>query len=144
MTGTFNENTDSLNTNLQDVMFASFAYPGFFPPAESMGSAWFSGSVIWDLDMFSPINKCRETHADSDIVLDVVLTSRKSLKPKDASNFNTVQIAIRAAEVIRYYGVMDALLRGQFAYPEVNIRYIISPSDELPHNLYPLVSITNN
>ena len=71
-------------------MFASFAFAGFFPPAESMGSSWFDGSVIWDLDIFSTVNKCLETHSASDIVVDVILTSAKTLKTVDASNFNSV------------------------------------------------------
>ena len=71
-------------------MFASFAFAGFFPPAESMGSSWFDGSVIWDLDIFSTVNKCLETHSASDIVVDVILTSEKTLKTVDASNFNSV------------------------------------------------------
>ena len=142
LTGGFDENTTSLNTNLQDVIFASFSYPGFFPPAESMGSSFFDGSVIWDLDIFSAVNKCLETHADEDVVVDVVLTSRKTLKTVDASNFNAVQMLIRYLEVARYYGVMDSLLRAQFAYPHINFRYIVSPTRrELPNSLYPLVSI---
>ena len=55
-----------------------------------MGSSYFDGSVIWDLDIFSAVNKCLETHADEDVVVDVVLTSRKTLKAVDASNFNAV------------------------------------------------------
>lgn len=71
-------------------MFASFAYPGFFPPAESMDSTWFDGSVIWDLDIFSAVNKCMETHAQKDVVLDVLLTSEKVLKVVDASEYNSI------------------------------------------------------
>jgi hydroxymethylpyrimidine/phosphomethylpyrimidine kinase len=55
-----------------------------------MGSSFFDGSVIWDLDIFSAVNKCLETHADADIVVDVVMTSRKTLKVVDASNFNAL------------------------------------------------------
>ena len=99
MTGAFDENTESLNTNLVDVIFASFSYPGFFPPAESMGSSYFDGSVIWNLDIFSAVNKCLETHADTDVVLDVVLTSRRNLKTVDASNYNALQMLFRYLEV---------------------------------------------
>lgn len=33
---------------------------------------------------------------------------------------------------------MDGLLRAQFAYPDINWRYIISPSEDLPENRVPL------
>jgi len=62
ISGAYVDNIETLDTNLIDVMFASFSYAGFFPPAESMGKTWFDGSVIWDLDAFSAINKCMETH----------------------------------------------------------------------------------
>lgn len=67
--------------------------------------------MIWDLDIFSAVNKCLETHSDSDVVVDVVMTSRKTLKTVDASNFNALQMLFRYLEVARYYGVMDSLLR---------------------------------
>jgi len=119
-------------------MFASFSYAGFFPPAESMGSTWFDGSVIWDLDIFSAVNKCLETHEQKDVVVDVLLTSEKTLKVVDASEFNSVQMGIRYLEVSRYYGAMDGLLRAQFAYPNVEFRHIISPSSSLPEGTLPL------
>ena len=117
LTGAWKDNTETLNTNLADVVFASFSYAGFFPPADSMGSSWFDGSVIWDLDIFSAVNKCAETHAQSDIIVDVLLTSNKVLRTVDASHYNSVEMLFRYLEISRYYGVMDGLLRAQFAYP---------------------------
>jgi predicted acylesterase/phospholipase RssA len=52
-----------IDTNLVEILFASFAFAGFFPPAKSMGKSWFDGAVIWDLDIFSAVNKCLETHS---------------------------------------------------------------------------------
>lgn len=103
--------SDKIDSNLIDVLFASFAYPGFFPPAKSMESSWFDGGVIWDLDIYSVVNKCLETHSPSEIVVDVILTSARTLKTVDASNFNSVQMLIRFLEVQRYFSVMDGLLR---------------------------------
>jgi len=33
---------------------------------------------------------------------------------------------------------MDGITRAQFAYPEVNFRYVVAPSTELPNNREPL------
>jgi predicted acylesterase/phospholipase RssA len=50
-------NQDTINSsNLQDVLFASMSVPGFFPPAEVLGSTWFDGSAVWDIDIFAAIN----------------------------------------------------------------------------------------
>lgn len=138
LTGAFQDNTETLDTYLVDVMFASFSYAGFFPPAESMDGTWFDGSVIWDLDIFSAVNRCLETHDQKDVVVDVLLTSEKVLKIVDASNYNSIEMGLRFLAVSRYYGHMDGLLRAQFAYPEVDFRHIISPSANLSSSHLPL------
>lgn len=69
------------------------------------------GSVIWDLDIFSAVNKCLETHAQEDVIVDVLMTSAKTLRHVDASNYNALHMVLRFLEVARYYGQMDGLLR---------------------------------
>jgi len=49
----------NLTTDFMTIMEGSFSYAGFFPPLEAMGSDWFDGSTIWDLDAFSAVNKCK-------------------------------------------------------------------------------------
>lgn len=104
---------------MQDVLFASFAFAPYFPPAESMGTAYFDGSVVWDVDIFSAVNHCLETHDASDVILDVVLTSSKTLQTVDAAHYTAIQIFRRYTEVAAYYSAMDGLLRAQFAYPDI-------------------------
>jgi len=67
----------NLRVNFMDVMKGSFAYAGFFPPYKAMGTEWFDGSSIWDIDAFSAVNKCLETHTAENIKVDVILTSEK-------------------------------------------------------------------
>lgn len=119
-------------------MYASFAYAGFFPPADSMGASWMDGSVIWSLDIFSGVNECLKTTPQSDVVVDVILSQAKTLKTVDASQYHSLHMLLRSVEVNRYYNNMDGLLRAQFAYPEADFRYIISPSADLPKSLEPL------
>lgn len=89
-TGMYSENTSQLDSNLQDVLFASFAFAGFFPPAESMNTAFFDGSVVWNVDIFSAVNHCLENYNAEDIVLDVLLTSSSTLKTVDASHYTAI------------------------------------------------------
>jgi len=127
--------------NLYNVMYAQFAQAGMFPPVEFDNTDYFDGSTIWDLDIFSVVNKCQaDGFADEDIVVDVVLTSEKTLKTVDASNYKSIQMLWRYLEVSRYYSNMDGLLRAQFAYPSVTFRNVVAPSAEMPSSFYPLVS----
>jgi len=56
----FSDKNVTQGDNLIDAMFASTAIPGFFPPAEVLGTSWFDGSAVWDLDIFSGVNRCVE------------------------------------------------------------------------------------
>ena len=129
---------DLTGEDFYNVMYAEFAYAGFFPPVNAMGSEWFDGSTIWDLDIFSAVNKCLETHSDKDVVVDVIMTSAKTLKTVDASQYKSIHMLWRYLEVSRYYSSMDGLLRAQFAYPNITFRNIIAPTADLPSSLYPL------
>ena len=124
---------------LNNVMYAQFASAGVFPPVEFNNTDYFDGSTIWDLDIFSVVNKCQDMgFADEDIVVDVVLTSEKTLSIVDASGYHSIQMLWRYLEVSRYYSNMDGLLRAQFAYPEVNFRNVVAPSTDMPSSWFPL------
>lgn len=71
----FSKDNITQGTNLVDSLFSSFAVPGFFPPAKAFGSQWFDGGAVYELDLYTSINKCLQTSAESDIVVDVFLTS---------------------------------------------------------------------
>lgn len=125
--------------DLYNVMYAQFAQAGIFPPVEFNGTDYFDGSTIWDLDVFSVVTRCQELgYADENIVVDVFLTSEKSLKVVDASDYHSIQMLWRYLEVSRYYSNMDGLLRAQFAYPNVEFRHVLAPSAEMPSSFYPL------
>ncbi len=120
-------------------MYAQFAQAGVFPPVEFNNTDYFDGSTIWDLDIFSVVNQCQaQGFADEDIVVDVILTSEKTLKTVDASDYKSIQMLWRYLEVSRYYSNMDGLLRAQFAYPNVQFRNVVAPSTSMPSSFYPL------
>ena len=125
--------------DLYNVMYAQFAQAGVFAPVEYNNTDYFDGSTIWDLDIFSVVNQCKDQgFADADIVVDVLLTSEKTLKTVDASDYKSIQMLWRYLEVSRYYSNMDGLLRAQFAYPNITFRNIVAPSAEMPSSWYPL------
>ena len=133
------EEEDLSGDNLYNVLFAQFASAGIFPPVEYNNTDYFDGSTIWDLDIFSVVNKCQDLgYDDSNIVVDVIMTSEKTLKTVDASDYHSIQMLWRYLEVSRYYSNMDGLLRAQFAYPNVYFRNVVAPSAEMPSSWYPL------
>ena len=138
------QQTELTGDTLNNVLYAQFARAGVFPPVEFNSTDYFDGSTIWDLDIYSVVGRCQELgYADEDIVVDVFLTSEKTLKTVDASDYHSIQMLWRYLEVSRYYSNMDGLLRAQFAYPNVEFRHVVAPSGEMPSSWYPLVSKHN-
>lgn len=77
--------------NLHDALYASLSFAGFFPPADVLGSYFFDGSAVWDIDIFSGVNRCKDKgFANEDIVVDVILTSSANLKEVSAENYKSV------------------------------------------------------
>ena len=82
---------DLTGDKLYDVMYAQFSEAGFFPPVAYNSTDYYDGSTIYDLDIFSVVNQCKAMgYAESDIVVDTLLTSEKSLKVVDASSYNSM------------------------------------------------------
>jgi predicted acylesterase/phospholipase RssA len=114
----FTEKNLTTGDNLINSLYASFALPGFFPPVEAFGSKWFDGSAVYDLDIFSAVNRCTEKgFKQADIVIDVLLTSSAGLKTVDAHDYKSISMLFRFLEINSYYSSMDGLLRAKFAYP---------------------------
>jgi len=131
--------SDLTGDELFNVLYAQFASAGVFPPVEYNNTDYFDGSTIWDLDIFSVVNKCQDLgFDDANIVVDVIMTSEKTLDTVDASNYHSIQMLWRYLQVSRYYSNMDGLLRAQFAYPNVNFRNVVAPSAKMPSDWYPL------
>jgi len=142
LSGEFQDFTaDNINTedNLDHSVFASFSWPGIFPPAHAFGSKWMDGSAVYDLDIFAAINKCTDLgFKQEDIVLDVIMNSAASLSHIKADNLKSVGMLLRYLDVSSFYGSMDGVLRAKFAFPNINFRYAIAPSKSLPWDWLPL------
>lgn len=77
-------------------MLASVSFPGVFPYVNYNGNTLIDGSCLYSITIFDAINHCKQAgFAESDIIIDVVLTSGSSLKQKDVSDFNGLEMLMR-------------------------------------------------
>lgn len=129
--GTFVSFNDNFKTrDLLHVLKASVSYPGVFSPYEAWDSSWFSGSAIWGIDVSAPILRCKAMgFEEKDIVIDAIIDSDKSIGEFDAANSNAIQVGLRSLEVINYYTALDGVIKAQRAFPDVQFRNIIGPTD---------------
>lgn len=135
----FSDRNITSGANLVDALYASMSFAGFFPPADVLGSSFFDGSAVWDIDIFSAINRCTDLgFQNEDIVVDVIMTSSANLKQVAAEDYKSIGMLFRYLEISSFYNSMDGLLRAKFAYQGVNFRYVITPSGSIPSSMYPL------
>jgi len=94
---------ENLTHNIIDAMKASLSFPGFFPPTEMMGSKFFDGASVWNIDIFPAINKCLEVAPQEDIVVDVLFTSSASLPKVNASEYKSTSMLFRYLDIHFFY-----------------------------------------
>ena len=115
------------------TLFASFSQPFFFEPVKFGNSEFFSGQVVWDLDLFSVINNCKHSgYPEESIVVDVLMTTMSTLAHVDTKSFKSWQMIRRYLDISSHYSMMDGLLRAKYGYPKVNFRHIIAPQKQVP------------
>merc|ERR1719263_2478364 len=135
----FSDRNITSGANLVDALYASMSFAVFFPPADVLGSSYFDGSAVWDIDIFSAINRCSDLgFQNSDIVVDVIMTSSANLKQVQAEDYKSIGMLFRYLEISSFYNSMDGLLRARFAYEGVNFRCVITPSDNIPSSVFPM------
>jgi hypothetical protein len=54
----FSEAKLTRTADLVDVMFASLSTIVYYPPAEVFGSSFVDGAAVYDIDIFTAINRC--------------------------------------------------------------------------------------
>lgn len=135
----FSHQNISQGHNLHDALYGSMSFAGFFPPADVLGSSWFDGSAVWDIDIFSAVNRCTDLgFSNENIIVDVIMTSAANLKQVEAEDYKSIGMLFRYLEISSFYNSMDGLLRAKFAYEGVNFRYAVMPTGNIPSSLYPL------
>ena len=122
-----------------NTIFTSFSFPGFFPPTSSFGSRFIEGSSVRTLDVLSAINNCIEAgFNESDIVIDVILSSPSDLQRVDASDYRSYMMLYRYLQISYYYSSMNGLQRAKFTHPKVNYRNVVAPTTSLPSAYIPM------
>ena len=90
------------------------------------------------MDIFTGVNRCKDAgYKESDIVVDVIMTSAPQLKDVDATDFKTLNMLARYLQISGYYSAMDGVLRAKFAYKDVNWRHMVMPSAAIGSSIRP-------
>jgi Patatin-like phospholipase len=134
-TGVFNNFDESVgNANLVEAIMSSAAPPFIFPYQLFEGQTYADGGCLINLDVFQSIVRCyEETKNYKDIIVDLIFDDKIQTLPSTTS-FTTLGVFSRVNQINSYYGGIWYYNQAQEAYPDVNFRYVIIPTQDMPGN----------
>ena len=101
------------------------------------------GGAIWNLNLASAVQRCRDiVDDDSQIIVDVVVCAAHDLT-KWTDQKNTVGNYLRAKDIKDYHVGMSDFIEVVEAYPKVNFRYFVQPSQKLPGTGLDTIKVDN-
>ena len=136
--GIFQNFDESLGMAIIDGIIASGSIPFFFPPHDFLGYAWADGGCIINLDVFSAVTRCLEVvNEEKNITVDMIYCDPYSELPNDTS-FKTLEVLQRVYAIHSHDKGVWYTFNTKQAYPEVNYRYVLQPSE----NIAPLLNFS--
>ncbi|CAG9329139.1 unnamed protein product [Blepharisma stoltei] len=138
-TGLYGQFNESLgNENMTTAILCSADPPAYFPPTWFQGHNWADGGCIINLDVFAAVNRCLDIVSNqSDIIVDLLFdTPDEGLT--EVYNFTTLSVISRIREIKASDTNLWFLYNAVNAWPDVNFRYIILPSQKMPGGYVPL------
>ena len=125
-------NSDRSIQDLTRVVMASSAIPGVFPPIKIGTDVFTDGGVTMNSDPMSAIEECLSLNAnEADIIVDMISCYTNGISV-DTTDLKTMEVLSRAKEIRDFTGDLRYIAWATSAYPQVNFRYYIQPSEALP------------
>jgi len=127
---------DESNPEPIKAIYSSAAIPFVFPNEKwSDGSVVMDGGAVWNLNLVSAVQRCREqVDDDSQIYLDIVICGSSSL-PKWEKKNNALSNFLRLQDIKSYRDGIADISEFLLAYPKINLRYYVEPTETLPGGL---------
>jgi predicted acylesterase/phospholipase RssA len=136
---TFNYTNTFTSAEFIEAVMCSSAIPAFFPFQPYNNTIYVDGGTVNNLDISSAINLCREMgYNDTDIIVDAVICDALPIEDVVANDYKSPNMLMRYFLLKQYSLAMSLLYHATEDYPDVNFRYLISPSVPLPDGEIPM------
>jgi hypothetical protein len=88
------------------------------------------GGTVWNINLVSAIERCREqVESDEDIVLDIISCGSPHLQDYNEDKNKTINNFNRYRQIKDYDSSMADVYEFKQAFPKVNFRYYVMPSE---------------
>jgi predicted patatin/cPLA2 family phospholipase len=124
---------------LINAILSSSAVPIIFPAIDFKGGLYQDGGVKHGVDILSGVNECKKKgFEEKDIIIDVVKCFNKQFKQKDPTKFKAMDSLLQWFAIWNQDRSDREISDIVKSFPEINFRYIIAPTKELPNTTAPL------
>jgi predicted acylesterase/phospholipase RssA len=142
MAGSTNANTGEYATfnetlgreGMINATLCSSSIPVAFPLTNFNGTYYMDGFVKYHMDVTSGVKRCLEETVQRNITVDMVSCSDNFLQVED-TEYTTIEVMKRAQYIHDNNNLVRHLELAMEAFPDVNYRYYIRPSEKLPGEL---------
>jgi len=126
--------------SFQAAIKATWATPGILPYVNFGGMTLIDGSILKNLDVAAGVQKCRQLvgNKDSAINVDTILLHEKAWSANvHANKTHTLAMLELTLKLTSFRTTMYDIEKSKWDYPNVNWRYHVFPSQNLPGNSAP-------
>jgi predicted acylesterase/phospholipase RssA len=118
------------------AFMASTLIPAVFPSDKWGDNLLMDGGTVWNTNLVSAIKRCREqVDDDSEITLDIVVCGSNSLDSNWQNKQDTINNYLRYKDINEYHKGAADIVEFMRAYPKVNFRHYLQPSQPLASGL---------
>ena len=129
--GIFQTLNETFGNQIIDEITCSSSIPAFFPPHIYQGTAWADGGCIDNLDVFSAIERCLEVvETEKQVTVDMIYCDNYGALPNE-TKLKTLDVLARVYLIHGYDSSVWYTYNAQVAFPNVNYRYIVAPSEPM-------------
>eukprot|EP00347_Sterkiella_histriomuscorum_P008922 403343227 len=124
-------------SDLPTAVLASSSIPFLFPPTKFQGHLLMDGGTVWNTNMVSAVDKCKELgFSEKDVLIDILLLNQPSLSKEDRTkDLTAIENYFRRREIAGYYDTLSDVESFKRAQPNVEIRHLFIPSVPLSSGL---------
>ncbi len=127
---TFDERSAPIDQMARRVV-SSASIPFVFPHQLIDNMTLMDGGTVWNINMVSAIERCREqVDDDSQITVDVISCAR-DFKSNNSFSANSIGNWLKYRAIKSFNSGMRNVYETQLAYPKVNYRYFFQASEPL-------------
>ena len=103
------------------------------------GAVFVDGGTAWGLDIPLAVQRCKEiVKKDEDIIIDVILTKGFVLPPINVTEMRTLDMYYYNNDIFALYKTMKAFDQQVVEYPNVTVRSVMYPKEQLPSGNTPI------